>query len=166
MRRSWLRRNRLIETLRHTSSVLEGFWFLPQADQRFFKSAHFFGEAPERRPWDINAKIARLLFPGAPNPAFLLPLAVGIPPVPIQASILSHPHHLPTASTRHTERNLRNQREIIVRTTRATTAAHYSMRHCGAHSLAAWPERPPCARRSGAGHALGRVVRIVDAIAS
>ena len=29
MRRSWLRRNRLIETLRHTSSVLEGFWFLP-----------------------------------------------------------------------------------------------------------------------------------------
>jgi hypothetical protein len=54
------------------------------------KSAYFFGEAPERRPWAINAKIARLLLPGVPNLAFLAPLVIGIPPLPIQASILSH----------------------------------------------------------------------------
>ena len=38
-----------------------------------------------------NAKVARLLLPGAPNPAFLVPPAAGIPPLPIRASILSHP---------------------------------------------------------------------------
>jgi hypothetical protein len=36
------------------------------------------------------------------------------------------PHHLPTGSAHHAARNLRNQPEIIVRTSGATTAAHYS----------------------------------------
>src|SRR5215467_10438224 len=39
-----------------------------------------------------NAKIAGLLLPGAPNPAFLVPpAAAGISTLPIQSSILSHP---------------------------------------------------------------------------
>ena len=46
----------------HTPSVLEGFWFLPRATQRFLRSAHFFGEAPSGGLGLSNAKIARLLF--------------------------------------------------------------------------------------------------------
>src|SRR5580692_11126377 len=72
----------------HPSGRVSGF--CPRAPQRFLKSAHFFGEAPEPRPWAIKREDRRLLLPGAPNPAFLVPLAVGIPPSPIQASILSH----------------------------------------------------------------------------
>jgi hypothetical protein len=97
MRRSWLRRNRLQKpsgTLYPYRRVFRSACCRSEV----FQSAHFFGEAPKRRPWATNAKIARLLLPGVPNPAFLVPQAVGIPPLPIQASILSHPHHLPTAS--------------------------------------------------------------------
>ena len=46
----------------HTPSVLEGFWFLSRATQRFLRSAHFFGEAPSGGLGLSNAKIARLLF--------------------------------------------------------------------------------------------------------
>jgi hypothetical protein len=52
---------------------------------------HFFGEVSERRPWAQNAKTARPPLPGAPNPTLLCSSAVGIPLVPTQVSILSHP---------------------------------------------------------------------------
>jgi len=44
-----------VETLRHYFQyVPEGFCFLPRAVQRVLNHPHFFGEAPERRPWAIK----------------------------------------------------------------------------------------------------------------
>jgi hypothetical protein len=54
----------------------------------FFAAARFFGEAPEGRPWAIKREDRPAAF-AAPNPAFLAPLTVGIPRLPIQSSILS-----------------------------------------------------------------------------
>jgi hypothetical protein len=115
-----------LETLRHTSSVLEGFWFLPQADQRFLKSAHFFGEVPERRSWAITCEDRPAAFAGRSKSRLSSPCGIGIPPLPIQASILSpriiyRPLQLATPTG-----NLRNQPEIIVKTVGATTAVHYT----------------------------------------
>jgi hypothetical protein len=64
---------------------------------------HFFGEVSERRPWAYNAKTARPPLPGAPNPLFCSS-AVGIPLLPIQASILSHSPAPPTPSAAQTEK--------------------------------------------------------------
>ena len=75
-----------------------------------------------------NAKIARLLLPGAPNPAFLVPPLPGYRRCLYGRVSYPTPHHLPTASAHHAA-NLRNQPEIILRTSGATTATHYTI--CG-----------------------------------
>jgi hypothetical protein len=127
MRRSWLRRNRLIETLRHTSSVLEGFWFLPPAARRFLKSAHFFGEAPERRPWAIKREDRPAAFAGRSKSRLSCPSShrdtavayTGKYPIPPRIVYRQLQHATPAG-------NLRNQPEILVRTSGATTAEHYT----------------------------------------
>ena len=128
MRRGWLRRNRLIETLRRTLHPcwrVSGFCPVPlrgsygQPISLVSLRAEALGYKTRRSPG--------CFLPGAPNPAFLFRLAVGIPALPIQASILSHAHHLPIASAaHHAAGKLRNQPEIIVKTSGAITAAHYS----------------------------------------
>jgi len=88
-------------TLRDTSSLLEGFWFLSAVPaQQLLSQLISLVRLPSGGLGLQNAKIARLLLPGASNPAFLVPLGVGIQRLLMQASILIYPnpHHLPTAS--------------------------------------------------------------------
>ena len=113
MRRGWLRRNRLTETLRCTHPVPEGFCFLPLRHISLVKSrSGGLGYS--------NAKTARLILPGAQNPVFCR-WAIR---TPTQASILStrRPSHrgVQTADT-----TLTNQQGIIVRKSGANIVTRY-----------------------------------------
>ena len=68
MRRSWLRRNRLTKPSRVPHRAREGFSLSDQTKQ---ESLHFFGEAPERRPWAIKREDRPAAFAGRSKLLFL-----------------------------------------------------------------------------------------------
>ena len=70
MRRSWLRRNRLTTALpQFPIGAREGFSVFRPRKQ---KSLHFFGEAPERRPWAIKREDRPAAFAGRSKWIFLV----------------------------------------------------------------------------------------------
>ena len=52
-----------VETLRHIPLLPEGFCSCPHCSDNF-QSAHFFGEAPERRPWVEKREARQAAFAG------------------------------------------------------------------------------------------------------
>jgi hypothetical protein len=79
MRRSWLRRNRLSNPPAHPLRRAGGFCFYgPLPFRGSLKSAHFFGEAPERRPWATKREDRRAAFAGrSKSLSWFLPLLLG-----------------------------------------------------------------------------------------
>ena len=132
----------------HPCWRVSGFW--PPADQRFLKSAHFFGEAPQRRPWAIKRENRPAAFAGRSKSRPLGPSGRRDTAVAYTAKYPIPPRII----YRHLQRatpagNLRNQPEIIVRTPGATTVGHYNpvgsnntYRICPSISTWALPARP------------------------
>src|SRR3974377_518470 len=60
MRRSWLRRNRLVKPSHIPDRAWEGFLFRTEKT----KSLHFFGEVPEQRPWATKREDRPAAFAG------------------------------------------------------------------------------------------------------
>jgi len=140
------------ETFRYTSSVLEGFWFLARAAQRFCLPISLV-RLPSGGLGLQNARSVRVLLPGAPNPAFAVPPAVEIPPLPIQASILSHSTSSNCSFSAPRRRESEKPARDIVRMPGATTATHYSAVRCkserpsgsgqaGQPSILQWKRQP------------------------
>jgi hypothetical protein len=117
MRRSWLQRNRLTETLRCTHPVPKGFCFsaLRHISLVKFRSGGL-GYS--------NAKTARPILPGAQNSAFC-PWDI---PTPITGEypIALAAHHTAGSTT---DTNLTNQPGIIVRTSGANIVTRYRPAH-------------------------------------
>ena len=98
-----------------------------RAVHRFLNQPHFFGEAPERRPWAIKREDRPAAFAGRSISRFFLPSVcwntavayTGEYPIPC-------PHQPSPASAPHVAENLRNQPENNLRMSRGTTAAHYT----------------------------------------
>src|SRR5580704_15057313 len=126
MRRGWLRRNRSDHPPAHDSSV-RGDWCLMNPSGHRLQSfcpiqenqPHFFGEVSERRPWASKREDRPAAFAGRSK----LVLAAGIPLMPIQASILSHP---PLRSPNMPTRNPRNQGANNLRTSGRKIVTRYN----------------------------------------
>ncbi len=138
MRRSWLRRNRL-QTLRHGDAVPEGHSLLSQflafpepiedpLPKSVNKKPHFFGEAPEQRPWAIKREDRPAAFCRALLFELFDRLRLGYLFVPTWASILSHLPGTEPAGRPPKYRNLTNSPENIVRMSGEDIEAHYSQR--------------------------------------
>jgi len=89
------------------------------------KRLHFFGEAPERRPWAIKRENRPAAFAGRSKC-----LSDGIHAVPTQASILSR-SFLPSDTRQQV--NTRSRPGHIVRRSRANNVTRYTLAYCPAH---------------------------------
>jgi len=116
-------------------------------------SAHFFGEASERRPWPTKREERPSAFAGRSKSPFAVPQAVEIPPLPIQASILSHSTSSNCSFSAPRRRESEKPARDIVRMPGATTATHYSAVRCkserpsgsgqaGQPSILQWKRQP------------------------
>ena len=113
MRRSWLRRNRLLSP----PMLLIGRGRASSFRIKKTKSLHFFGEAPERRPWAIKRENRPAAFAGRS-----ICLSDGIHAVPTQASILSR-SFLPSGTRQRV--NTRSRPGHSVRRSRANNVTRY-----------------------------------------
>ena len=114
MRRSWLQRNRLTETLRYTHPVPEGFCFsvLRPISLVKFRSGGL-GYS--------NAKTGRPILPDAQNPAFC-PCDNQMPITEVPCRTLANQNARSTDDT-----NLTNKRGIIVRTSGGNIVTRYNL---------------------------------------
>jgi hypothetical protein len=100
MRRSWLRRNRL-QKPSGTVCPYRRVFRSACCRSEVFPSAHFFGEAPERRPWAIKREDRSAAFAGRSKSRLLGPSGHGDTAVAYTGEYPIHPHHLSTASAHH-----------------------------------------------------------------
>jgi hypothetical protein len=104
-----------VDTLRH--NIRAGGCLVPAPRRSEIQSQpHFFGEAPERRPWaEKRENQPRPLLPATPIRVFSVPPAAGIPPLPTQTSILSRPRtaypQLQASARRESEKRAGGYRE-------------------------------------------------------
>jgi hypothetical protein len=128
MRRSWLPRNRLIENPPAHSIRAGGFLVSGPVPFRGSKNQPISSvKLPSGGLGPIKCEDRPAAFAGRSKSRLSASLGVSGYRRCLYRQV-SYPttHHLPTASPRHAARYLRNQPEIIVRTPRATTAAHYN----------------------------------------
>ena len=117
----------LSEPSRTLRSVPGGFLVSAPVPLRdYLKPAHFFGEAPERRPWAIKREDRPAAFAGRSKSR----LSWSLWPSGYRRCLYRQVSYPTRIICRQLQRatpagNLRNQPEIIVRTSGATTAAHY-----------------------------------------